>query len=310
MIRVSLASISQNVRTLQQASKKKVFVDLSYDAFGLGAESLYRHLTFISEGVLWEHSVHNTIIYSKLKKRFPMISARSSVPRLAIDVASAQNTIVTLKSISELNDLANYGGKATKVRVMLEFSDGESLGLSEDELAFCMKKFNEDPAYHCVIPIGIIYNDGLLSESRYNELKFLYPDLDVCCYDSLKNTDIILASAFAYGYNRGRPCPRLYRTFSITGNVIGKILHKSKVQYITDLTVSTPVEAALNREYYTSEPINIGGVDHASFFIPKKEPAPKQLELVDPSIFSEAVQLVKQLSHEELTYIQRPIPYQ
>lgn len=308
MITVSLSSLSQNVRTLQRTSNKKVFVDLSFDAFGLGAESLYRHLTFVSDGVLWEHSVPNNITYAKLKKRFPMISARSGVPRLALDVASAQNTIVTLKSIGELNNLVNYGGKDTKVRVLFEYTKGPSLGLSEDELNFCLNKFETDPSYKCVIPIGLICNDGLLSNSEYKDLKFKYPDLDICCYDSVETSDVILASSFAYGYSKGRRCSKLHPVFSITGNVTGIQFKDKTACYITDLTSDKELETKVNGNVYKSQTVVIGGIPHIAFTLPKAEIAPKYIKICNPEHFLESVSLIKQLSHEEKTYIHRPIP--
>lgn len=303
MITVSLANLKQNIRIIKH-SKKRVFVDLSYDAFGHGMNALYDNLRFDADGFIWNCTTATTAMYSadKTAKR-PLIVSRSSIEKNLFNALAVAGATVVLNSIFDLENLKSVGSSTSYLRVIIEH--GALFGIADGELNHIIEKIKTTPAYNSIKVLGILCNEGL-DAAKYSDLKARFPDLDILAYDEAEHSDIILASKLLYGYNAHGNLS-LHRSCQFVGNVLDSTVTRGNITYITDLPFFEWTAALSGDVAGIVAPVVSGGATLSAAVFPAKTPVPKTIEFIAGTSYFALVSALNALSSIDRLYSNTPL---
>ena len=309
MITISLANIKQNIRVLKRTGKK-VFADLSFNAYGLGGEDMFRNLMFEADGFVFDCNAEVVSMISSLRSRRPTIFARSHIEPFVFAGIAYNNHTATLHSINDFNALAGHATSTGVLRVMLEIDTGSGYGLKVEEAKYVMSQVQDNAAYSNVIVNGFLLDYYV--ESVHQQLKTSYPTHDVCCYDDAEHSDFIIASKLLFGYaSSGVRTLSMHRACVISGNILNYSVVGNKVFYVTDIPASaTSLDYPIlvnGEETAEIEDVSIGAISYIGFYQSKQQPFPKRIELVYPDEFSAIVEQLNQPKYVSFDHSSKPL---
>lgn len=311
MITVSVPNILQNIRLLRH-SGKKIFVDLSYNAFGIGVDKLYRYLSFEVDGFIWDSNVENFSLFTKNPNKLPMIVSRSHIDSNFLNNICYSNKIATLHSIKDFTDIINIASSGV-IRIMLEvsdFSSENSCGLSSAEVEYVVNSVNGNPAYGGIKILGFIQSK--FDKTTRETLKTKYPSYDVCCYDNVTDSDKVFVSSMLYGYDSdGNRKPNLLKACSLKGSILDYKVLKDSAFYVTDIPsfYGSCIKSLLidGEEVSDLHTVELGQVSFYGFKLSKQHSYPSSIEIPYPDTFKGLLELINQPSVRNISFSTKPI---